>query len=233
VNAAAAKFSRVKAVELYGQHRPFGYLHGPSGGAFQTITSMEQTEGVWDGAVPQVMGCPNAIPGVFTVRIHALRVLKAGDKFTQIMDAIDPGGSGHPYEGLDDEERAALEEATRLGFPMRGWWNWETMTGGPLRLVAGYVPLLDPTYVEDFWSKPGYLGLRLRRQSLVGDRCQVVSTARSPTRVGNREGRRGTRGVRRRRGTRTLRRRRTDEAARRVSALNYRSVQSGAGAEVQ
>jgi hypothetical protein len=158
VNAAAAKFSRVKAGELYGQHRPFGYLHGPSGGAFQTITSMETTEGVWDGAVPQVMGSPNAIPGVFTVRIHALRVLKAGNRFAQVMDAIDPGGSGDPYAGLNDEERAALEEATRLGFPMRGWWNWETMTGGPLRLVAGYVPLLDPEYADDFWSKPGYLG---------------------------------------------------------------------------
>jgi PKD domain-containing protein len=158
VNAAAAKFSRVKAVELYGEHRPFGYLHGPSGGAFQTITSMEHTEGVWDGAVPQVMGSPNAIPGVFTVRIHALRVLKSGDKFAGVMDAIDPGGSGDPYAGLNEEERGALEEATRLGFPMRGWWNWETMTGGPLRLVAGYVPLLEPTYADDFWSKPGYLG---------------------------------------------------------------------------
>ena len=81
VNAAAAKFSRVKAVELYGEHRPFGYLHGPSGGAFQTITSAEKTEGVWDGFVPQVMGSPNAIPGVFTVRIHTLRVLKTGGKF--------------------------------------------------------------------------------------------------------------------------------------------------------
>ena len=32
------------------------------------------------------------------------------------------------------------------------------MTGGPLSLVAGYVPLLEPTYADDFWSKPGYLG---------------------------------------------------------------------------
>jgi hypothetical protein len=74
------------------------------------------------------------------------------------MDAIDPGGSGDPYAGLNDEERAALEEATRLGFPPRGWWNHATLTGGPLALVAGYVPYLDPSYVDDFWSKPGYLG---------------------------------------------------------------------------
>ena len=25
-------------------------------------------------------------------------------------------------------------------------------------LVAGYVPALDPTYLADFWTEPGYLG---------------------------------------------------------------------------
>src|SRR5262249_49537345 len=58
----------------------------------------------------------------------------------------------------NEEEQSALEEATRLGFPPRGWWNHATLTGGPLSLVAGYVPALDPTYVDDFWTKPGYLG---------------------------------------------------------------------------
>ena len=155
VNAEAAKYSRVVAAEIYGEHRPYGYLYGGSGGAFQTISSAENTVGVWDGFVPFVMGSPNAIPGVFTVRIHALRVLRRRDKFPAIMDAIDPGGSGDPYAGLNEEERAALEEATRLGFPPRGWWNHATLTGGPLALVAGYVPYLDPTYVDDFWTQPG------------------------------------------------------------------------------
>jgi len=156
VNAEAAKFSRVKAAEIYGNRRIYGYLYGGSGGAFQTISSAENTIGVWDGFVPYVMGSPNSIPGVFTVRIHALRVLR--DKFPAIMDAIDPGGSGNPYAGLNEEEMGALKEATRLGFPPRGWWNYATLNGGPLALVAGYVPYLDPTYVDDFWSKPGYLG---------------------------------------------------------------------------
>ena len=91
------------------------------------------------------MGSPSAIPGVMTVRIHALRVLRMRHKFSSIMDAIDPGGSGNPYADLNEEERAALDEATRLGFPPRGWWNHATLTGGPLALVAGYVPYLDPT----------------------------------------------------------------------------------------
>jgi hypothetical protein len=159
VNAEAAKYSRVKAAEIYGnRNRIYGYLYGGSGGAFQTISSAEHTVGVWDGFVPYVMGSPNAIPGVMTVRIHALRVLRLRDKFPAIMDAIDPGGSGDPYAGLNVEEAAALKEATRLGFPLRGWWNHPTMNGGPLALVAGYVPYLDPTYTEDFWTKPGYLG---------------------------------------------------------------------------
>jgi hypothetical protein len=156
VNAEAAKFSRVVAAELFGAHRTYGYLYGGSGGAYQTITSAEMTTGVWDGYVPYVMGSPQSIPNCFTVRVNALRVLK--HKWPSIIDAIEPGGSGDPYAGLDDEERAALEEATRTGFPPGAWFNYVPQGGGPLVLVASYVPVLDPTYMDDFWSKPGYLG---------------------------------------------------------------------------
>jgi hypothetical protein len=156
VNAAAAKFSRDVVAEIYSPHRTYGYLYGGSGGAYQTVTSAEMTAGVWDGFVPYVMGSPQSIPNCFTVRVNALRVLK--DKWPSIIDAIEPGGSGDPYEGLNDEERAALEEATRTGFPPGAWFNYVPQGGGPLVLVASYVPLLDPTYLDDFWSKPGYLG---------------------------------------------------------------------------
>ena len=118
VNAEAAKFSRVVAAEIYGPHRTYGYLYGGSGGAYQTVTSAEMTTGVWDGFVPYVMGSPQSIPNCFTVRVNALRVLK--DKWPSIIDAIEPGGSGDPYAGLNDEERTALEEATRTGFPPAG-----------------------------------------------------------------------------------------------------------------
>jgi len=157
-NAAAAQYSKVVAQEIYGPHRPHGYIYGGSGGAYQVIASAQNSKGVWDGFVPYVMGTPNSIPGVFTVRIHALRVLRQRNKFPEIMDAIDPGGSGNPYATLNQEESEAYREATRLGFPPLGWWNHATLTGGPLRLVAGYVPLLDAEYFDDFWTKPGYLG---------------------------------------------------------------------------
>jgi PKD domain len=173
-NAVAAKFSREVAAEIYGEHRPYGYLSGGSGGAYQVTISMENTIGVWDGGVPFVMGSSNAIPNVFTVRIHALRILR--DAFPQIMDAISPGGSGDPYAGLTPEQQEALEEADRLGFPMRGWFDYPTLTGGPLRLVAGYVPILDPTYFDDFWNVPGYLGHDDPYGSLAAARIQAPAT---------------------------------------------------------
>ena len=182
VNAAAAKFSRVVAAEIYGPHRTYGYLYGGSGGAYQTVTSAEMTTGVWDGFVPYVMGSPQSIPNCFTVRVNALRVLK--DKWPSIIDAIEPGGSGDPYAGLNDEEHAALEEATRTGFPPGAWFNYVPQGGGPLVLVASYVPVLDPTYLDDFWSQAG---LPRHRPDVVGprgahptrgDRCRCDS--RSP-----------------------------------------------------
>jgi hypothetical protein len=158
VNAAAAKYSRVFAVQLYGQHRPYGYLFGGSGGSYQVMGAAENTSGVWDGFVPYVLGSPNSIPSMFTVRMHALRVLRQRNRFPAVMEAINPGGSGNPYAELNQEEADALKEATSLGYPPRGWWNHETLTSGYFYNVAPLIPLLDPGYVEDFWSKSGYLG---------------------------------------------------------------------------
>ena len=158
VNAAAAKHSRVVAAELYGAHRPYGYIFGGSGGSYQVIGCAENTRGVWDGFLPFVMATPNAIPSMFTVRMHALRVLQRRKRLPDIFDAIAPGGSGDPYAGLDDDEKAALREATRMGFPPRGWWSYETLDSGYFMQVAPLIPMLDPTYVDDFWTQPGYLG---------------------------------------------------------------------------
>ncbi|HEY6532351.1 MAG TPA: hypothetical protein VIY72_08615, partial [Acidimicrobiales bacterium] len=110
-NAAAAKFSRVVAAELYGADAPVrGYIYGGSGGAYQTLASAENTDGVWQGAVPIVPGVPNSIPSFMSVQVLALRLL--ADEWPNIVDAMEPGGSGDPYATLDADERAVLEEAT-------------------------------------------------------------------------------------------------------------------------
>ena len=158
VNAAAAKFSREVARTVYGDHRPYGYLFGGSGGAYQTMGAAENTSGVWDGFVPFVPGCNHAIPSMFTVRMHALRVLRQRNRFPGIADAMEPGGSGDPYAGLDAEEAAALREVSLMGHPLRGWYDHAAMDSGYFANISGMIPMMDPAYNDDFWSQPGYLG---------------------------------------------------------------------------
>ncbi|PEQ11436.1 hypothetical protein B2G71_16505 [Novosphingobium sp. PC22D] len=158
VNAAAAKFSRTVAARIYGEHRSYGYLFGGSGGAYQTMGAAEATSGVWDGFLPFVPGCNHAIPSMFTVRMHALRVLRRRDRLPGIADALAPGGSGDPYANLDAEEVTALREVTRMGFPPRAWYRHAGMDSGYFANISGMIPQMDPGYAEDFWSQPGYLG---------------------------------------------------------------------------
>jgi hypothetical protein len=173
-NAAAAQFSRVVAAKIYEQpNRPYGYAFGGSGGAFRTIGGMENTEGVWDGAVPYVVGSPEAIPNVFTVRMYAMRVLH--DKLPQIIDAVEPGGSGNMYAGLNDEEKGALLEVTKMGFPPESWFGYKTMgIHGFLVLYQGVVMADKKYFTEDFWNKPGYLGAN-PPASLLKARIQKLS----------------------------------------------------------
>jgi len=158
-SAAAAHYSRQLAQQMYGGGRPYGYVYGGSGGGFKTIECAQMTAGVWDGFVPFIHGCPISMPNAFTVQAHALRVLK--DKFAGIVDAIDPGGSGDMYAGLNDEERAALLEATRWGIPPRSWFAHERLSinyTGVFASLIGNITGNDPQYFEDFWKLPGYLG---------------------------------------------------------------------------
>jgi hypothetical protein len=172
-NAATARFSRTVAQQMYGPARPFGYIFGGSGGAFRTIGCFENTDGVWDGAVPYVMGSPMAIPAVFSVRMHAMRVLQ--DKFPQIVDAIDVGGSGDMYAGLNPEQREALAEATRMGFPPQSWYAYKSMGVHAFTSLYPNIVKADPGYFRDFWTTPGYLGANLP-ESLIKARLQFSST---------------------------------------------------------
>ena len=156
-NAASAMFSRLVAKELYNCDRPYGYCFGGSGGAYRTAGSIESTQGVWDGAVPYVMGSPYAIPNVFAVRMHAMRVLDK--KLPQIIDAMEPGGSGDPYAGLNEEETQVLKEATAMGFPLKSWYGYKDMGIHGFIVLYPTVVMMDQAYFnEDFWNKPGYYG---------------------------------------------------------------------------
>ena len=176
-NAAAAQHSRVIAAEMYGEHRPYGYAYGGSGGGYRTIGGAENTTGVWDGFVPYVIGSPMAIPNMFTVRMHAQRILR--HRLDQIVDAVEPGGTGDMYEGLDPEERDALPEVTRMGFPPRSWFGHRTMGMHAFPVLYQGLAMADPGYFEDFWNEPGYLGHAAPptlRRDIVQHRGEVAET---------------------------------------------------------
>ncbi|MEO6091711.1 MAG: hypothetical protein ABIT04_01910 [Novosphingobium sp.] len=177
-NAAAAAYSRVVAQKVYDtSQRPFGYAYGGSGGAFRTIGSFENTTGVWDGAVPYVMGSNMAIPNMFTWRLRTLRVL--GPKLDQVVDAASPGGSGDIYAGLTPLEADVLREATAMGIKPETWFGWRTMgIHGFAALYQGVVAA-DPTYFTEFWTQPGYLG-HDHPEQFEGARLQFSSSIAQP-----------------------------------------------------
>ena len=171
-NAASAQFSKTVATKIFGTTRIYGYAFGGSGGAYRTIGSIENTEGVWDGVVPYVLGSPMAIPNVFSVRMNAMRILN--DKMPQIIDVMDAGGSGDMYAGLNEEEKQALQEATKLGFPPQSWFGYKTMgIHGFIALYQG-MRMADSQFFENFWKVKGYLGAN-PTASLLSARLQKAS----------------------------------------------------------
>jgi hypothetical protein len=65
------------------------------------------------------------------------------------------------YAGLTAEEREALAEVTRMGFPPRAWFDAAriaTSYASVWSMLGDKVIEYDPTYLDDFWTVPGYLG---------------------------------------------------------------------------
>ena len=158
-SAAAARYSRVLAAEMYGDHRPFGYCFGGSGGGVKTIACMENTTDVWDGAVPFIHPHMAQLPTHFGATLHMCRALRP--KIRSVIDAIEPGGSGDLFEGLNVEERETLAAVLRLGFPPRALFDFDMIhaTNASLGSMGiEQVMTSDPGYFDDFWTVPGYLG---------------------------------------------------------------------------
>lgn len=158
VPAAAAKLAKDYANTLYGNtKRIHGYLYGQSGGSVQSIGAAEGTTGVWDGIAPVVIAVDGLNMHSFMWDgLYALAIPEA--KRQAIADAAAPGSGRDIHEGLNADERAVLDEVLKAGFPRIGL---ETMrfSLGMATIGAGAIRTHDPSYEDDFWSKPGYEGV--------------------------------------------------------------------------
>jgi hypothetical protein len=158
VSAAAAKLAKAYANKLYGNTgRIYGYMYGQSGGSVQTIGAAEGTTGVWDGLVPVVIAT-DAL-NVHSFMWDALYALVVPEgKRQSIADAAAPGSGRDIYAGLTSDERAVLDELLNAGFP-RNVLETMPFSAGIVTLGASAMRSYDPSYEEEFWSKPGYEGI--------------------------------------------------------------------------
>lgn len=166
-DAATAKFAKEVAREYYddSEQRIYGYLYGGSGGSFLTVGAVENTQGVWDGAVPIVQAVPASSPNTPSARALAGFVL--ADKAAQIGDAVRPGGSKDPFANLTALEEEILREVTTMGIPISTFEDFPSISHLEILLVMlPTVKIFDPSYADDYWSKPGYVGTE---QSELGD----------------------------------------------------------------
>ncbi|KAL0941999.1 pkd domain containing protein [Colletotrichum truncatum] len=180
-NAAVAKLSRQVASTYY-QHNGsiYGYIYGGSGGSLQTAGAMENTQDVWNGAVPIIQAIPISFMNNPTPRGLAGIVLR--NKSAEIEDALKPGGSMDPYANLNPVQHQILEEVTKLGNPLESWQDFDAIADMTDLSKLNYdVRGIDTTYADDFWNTEGYLGTEksplgdLLRSRLVNQSATITS----------------------------------------------------------
>jgi hypothetical protein len=156
--AAATKLAKTFANRLYGDTaKVYSYFWGCSGGGAVAVAAAENTVGVWDGVQPQCTGTNGDVMyHSFFWQAHYVMALPQ-EKRDAISAAAAPGGTGDIYAGLNDEEKAVLTEFISAGYPLpeiRNHYNNLLPLVDPIDMR-----LFDPTYEDDFWSKPGYAGV--------------------------------------------------------------------------
>jgi len=186
--AESARFSKYLAQQVYGSAPHHAYVWGGSGGGRRSPLVLENAPDVFDGALP-FMGGGDVRPFPATERIkgaqvmsfacmfNVQRMLRHGDTMEKIIDAMQPGGSGDPFEGLESHVRDEFASLYRQGFP-RGDEFMIATPMGQIWLWSSIADLLveqDPSYFEDFWTKPGYIGHDLP-SAVEHDVIDVVTT---------------------------------------------------------
>ncbi len=158
VDAAAAKLAKTYANKLYGNSaRIFGYIYGISGGSIQTMGAVEGTTGVWDGAMPTSLATDGLSLHSFMWDSLYMMAIPPAQR-SAIAAAVRPGSKTDIYAGLNPEQHAVLDELLNAGFGRRALEDAAFVFSLPF-YTAGGLASVDPTYEDDFWSKPGYEGV--------------------------------------------------------------------------
>ncbi|CAB4362472.1 MAG: tannase/feruloyl esterase family alpha/beta hydrolase [Actinobacteria bacterium] len=190
-SAESARLSKYVAAQVYGSAPHHAYVYGGSGGGRRSPLCLENSPGVWDGAMPSTSGGDIAEHGN-TKRVKAGSVMSFGQMFNvqrllgkagiiALADRMAPGGSGNPFEGLTSHQRDELASLYRQGYAQGN----EFMISEPMGQMWLYTSLSDelvtndPEYFRKFWTEPGYVG-HDEPDAVLGDlidqECTVVRT---------------------------------------------------------
>jgi hypothetical protein len=166
-HAAATKIAEDLARKMHGTTGKFyGYYWGCSGGGQMAQAAAEGQTGVWEGVIvvcPAVRGTPGhafqwtghfalALSEEKRARLMALRAVGGG---VNALDGLTDAEKTLLYAGLNEEEKSVLNELLAAGYPLNEL-NTFLMLSPPVG--TNEIFYLDPTYEDDFWSKPGYAG---------------------------------------------------------------------------
>jgi hypothetical protein len=166
-SAAATKIAEGMVRKMYGSTgKIYSYYWGCSGGGQMAQAAAEGQAGVWDGVIvicPATRGNPGhafqwqshyalAMPADKRARISNLRLVGNG---VDASDGLSDAEKALLYAGLNEEEKFVLNELLASGFPLNELGTDLSLT--PIT-GSGEIFHLDPTYEDDFWSKPGYAG---------------------------------------------------------------------------
>lgn len=167
-SAAATKLADDLVRKMYGTTgRIYSYYWGCSGGGQMAQAAAEGQTGVWAGVIvicPATRGNPAhafqwqshfllAVPQAKRDRLMALRAVGHG---VDASDGLSAAEKTLLYQGLNEEEKSVLNELLAAGYPLNEL-NLIMMLLDPI-VGTGEIFYVDPTYEDDFWSKPGYAG---------------------------------------------------------------------------
>jgi len=177
-SAQAARHGKELAAEMYGAAPHHGYIWGQSGGGVRSLAALENVTDVWDGGVPEVATGGTTVP-LWSANALAVELVRREGKLHDVVDAVEPGGSGDPFATLDSRASDALAAAFRMGLS-------PSMAGQLGRYMMWVFTLYmtrdkNPQYYEDFWTKPGYVGHdqpELLEDLLIDDKTTITRIVR-------------------------------------------------------
>jgi hypothetical protein len=154
-NHQTTMFAKSKIAALYGRQASRSYLFGSSGGGWRSLSQLERYPQSYDGAGMRNPAIePRHLTYTYTILDHFVPVILA--KLPQIIAARDRNETDLPF--LSADERYALDRIYAAGAAAGSEFKFTQAAASSVTLGYSAFRLFDPTYLDDFWSTPGYAG---------------------------------------------------------------------------